>query len=39
MIVIEPAGPKEMAWLGAAAYGLSPREKEVVNLVLSPHAG
>jgi DNA-binding CsgD family transcriptional regulator len=34
MIVIEPAGPKEMAWLGAAAYGLSPREKEVVDLVV-----
>ena len=33
MIVIEPAGPKEMAWLGAAGYGLSPREKDVVDLV------
>lgn len=33
MILIEPAGPKEMAWLNAAAYGLSPREREVVELV------
>jgi DNA-binding CsgD family transcriptional regulator len=34
MIVIEPAGFKEMAWLGAGLYGLSPREKEVVDLVV-----
>ncbi len=33
MIVLEPVGPKEMAWLGAAAYGLSLREKDVVDLV------
>ena len=34
MIVIEPAGPKEMAWLGASTYGLSPREKEILDLVV-----
>lgn len=34
MIVIEPTGPKETAWLKAAAYGLSSREREIVDLVL-----
>jgi DNA-binding CsgD family transcriptional regulator len=34
MIVIEPTGPRRIAWLKAAAYGLSPREREVVDLVL-----
>ena len=34
MIVIEPAGPKRVAWLRAAAYGLSAREREVVELVV-----
>jgi DNA-binding CsgD family transcriptional regulator len=34
VIVIEPAGSKEMAWLHTAAYGLSPREGEVVEFVL-----
>jgi DNA-binding CsgD family transcriptional regulator len=34
MIVIEPAGPKQIAWLRAAAYGLSAREREVVDLVV-----
>jgi DNA-binding CsgD family transcriptional regulator len=34
VVVIEPAGPREMAWLRAAAYGLSAREREVVNLVV-----
>jgi DNA-binding CsgD family transcriptional regulator len=34
MIVIEPTGPKQIAWLRAAAYGLSPREREIVDLVL-----
>ena len=33
MVVIEPTGPKQIAWLRAAAYGLSPREREVVELV------
>ena len=34
MIVIEPAGSKEMAWLHTAAYGQSPREGEVVEFVV-----
>ncbi len=34
VIVIEPAGFKEMAWLHTAAYGLSPREEEVVEFVV-----
>ena len=34
MIVIEPTGPRQVAWLKTAAYGLSPREREIVDLVL-----
>lgn len=34
VIVIEPAGPHELAWLRTAAYGLSAREREVVELVV-----
>jgi DNA-binding CsgD family transcriptional regulator len=34
VIVIEPSGPREVAWLRATAYGLSPREREVVDLVV-----
>ena len=34
VIVIEPTKPDEVAWLNAAAYGLSPREEEVVKLVM-----
>ena len=35
MVVIEPTGPGQVAWLMAAAYGLSPREREkIVDLVL-----
>jgi DNA-binding CsgD family transcriptional regulator len=34
MIVIEPAGPREVAWLKIAAYGLSAREREVVECVM-----
>lgn len=34
VVVIEPAGPKEMGWLHTAAYGLSPREREIVDLVV-----
>jgi DNA-binding CsgD family transcriptional regulator len=34
VIVIEPAGSKDMAWLRTVAYGLSPREEEVVELVV-----
>jgi DNA-binding CsgD family transcriptional regulator len=33
VVVVEPARPQEVAWLNAAAYGLSPREEEVVGLV------
>jgi DNA-binding CsgD family transcriptional regulator len=33
VIVIEPAKAEEVAWLNAAAYGLSPREEEAVKLV------
>src|SRR5919199_1471408 len=34
MIFIEPAGPKEITWLKTSAYFLTPREREVVALVL-----
>ncbi len=34
VIVIEPAGPREMAWLHTAAYGLTRREREIVDLVV-----
>jgi DNA-binding CsgD family transcriptional regulator len=34
VIVVEPAKPEEVAWLNVAAYGLSPREEEVVGLVV-----
>jgi DNA-binding CsgD family transcriptional regulator len=34
IIIIEPAGPKEITWIKATAYGLSDREKEVVELVV-----
>jgi DNA-binding CsgD family transcriptional regulator len=34
VIVIEQAGSKEMAWLNTVTYGLSPREEEVVALVV-----
>ena len=34
MIVVEPAGPRQLAWLKTSAYGLSPREREIVDLVL-----
>lgn len=34
MIVIEPARPREVSWLRTAAYGLSDREREVVDLVV-----
>jgi DNA-binding CsgD family transcriptional regulator len=35
MIVIEAAGPREVAWLKTAAYGgLIKREREVVNLAM-----
>ncbi|TCJ13896.1 helix-turn-helix transcriptional regulator [Rubrobacter taiwanensis] len=34
VVVIEPAGPKEVGWLHMAAYGLSPREREIVELIV-----
>jgi DNA-binding CsgD family transcriptional regulator len=34
VIVIGPAKPEEVAWLTVAAYDLSPREKEVVGLLV-----
>jgi DNA-binding CsgD family transcriptional regulator len=34
VIVIEPVAPHELAWLRTAAYGLSAREREVVELVV-----
>jgi DNA-binding CsgD family transcriptional regulator len=34
VVVVEPARPLEVAWLNAAAHGLTPREEEVVRLVL-----
>jgi DNA-binding CsgD family transcriptional regulator len=33
VVVIEPAGPREVAWMNTAAYGLSSREREIVDLV------
>ncbi|HUG13813.1 MAG TPA: helix-turn-helix transcriptional regulator, partial [Thermomicrobiales bacterium] len=34
VIVIEPPGPKEMLWLNTARYGLTARERAVVDLVM-----
>ncbi len=34
VIVIEPPGPKEMLWLNTASYGLTARERAVVDLVM-----
>jgi DNA-binding CsgD family transcriptional regulator len=34
VIVIEPIGPRELVWLRTTAYGLSAREREVVELVM-----
>ena len=33
MVIIEPSRPQELAWLRASAYGLSERERSVVDLV------
>jgi DNA-binding CsgD family transcriptional regulator len=33
MVLIEPLGPREAAWLRRSAYNLTPREQEVVGLV------
>ena len=34
VVVIGPAKPEEVAWLNVAAYELSPREEEVIGLVV-----
>ena len=34
VVVIEPSRPEEVAWLNAASYGLTPREEEIVRLLL-----
>ena len=34
MVVIEPSRPQELAWLRVSAYGLSDRERAVVDLVV-----
>jgi len=34
MVVIEPAGPREVAWMRTSAYSLTEREREVVDLVV-----
>jgi DNA-binding CsgD family transcriptional regulator len=34
MVIIEPSRPQELAWLRVAAYGLSARERAVVDLVM-----
>ena len=34
-MVISPARPPDIAWLQMAAYDLSPREEEVVKLVVA----
>jgi DNA-binding CsgD family transcriptional regulator len=34
IVIISPAQPQEVAWLSMAAYDLSPREEEVVKLVV-----
>jgi DNA-binding CsgD family transcriptional regulator len=34
VIVVEPAGPRELAWLQTAAYSLTSREREVIELVV-----
>ncbi|MCC7023477.1 MAG: helix-turn-helix transcriptional regulator [Thermomicrobiales bacterium] len=34
VIVIEPSVPREVAWLRAAGYGLTARERQIVDLVV-----
>jgi DNA-binding CsgD family transcriptional regulator len=34
MVIIEPSRPHELAWLRVSAYGLSERERAVVDLVV-----
>jgi DNA-binding CsgD family transcriptional regulator len=33
MVIVEPSRPQELAWLRVSAYGLSERERAVVDLV------
>lgn len=35
VVIIAPSQPEEIAWLQVAAYALSPREEEVVRLVVA----
>ena len=34
MVIIEPSRPQELVWLRVSAYGLSEREREVVDLAV-----
>jgi DNA-binding NarL/FixJ family response regulator len=34
MVIVEPSRPQELAWLRVSAYGLSERERAIVNLVV-----
>ncbi|MBA2535404.1 MAG: helix-turn-helix transcriptional regulator [Rubrobacter sp.] len=34
VIIIGPARPEDVAWLNVAAHGLSPREEEVIGLLV-----
>lgn len=34
LVIVEPAGPRELAWLRLSAYGLSARERAVVDRVV-----
>jgi DNA-binding CsgD family transcriptional regulator len=34
MVIVEPSRPQELAWLRVSAYGLSERERAVVDLVV-----
>ncbi len=34
MVILEPSRPQELAWLRVSAYGLSEREREIVDLVV-----
>lgn len=34
LVLIQPAGPREVAWINTAVYGLSSREREISDLVV-----
>ena len=34
LVVIQPAGPREVGWINTVVYGLSPREREISDLVV-----